>query len=65
MMIVSLTAQNFNPLELNSAANGTSSTFPVGSLDPNWSVAFGDNSGPISDFVPATVVGNCAPGLLV
>ncbi len=63
MMMVSVAAQTFNPLELNTAANGPNSTFPVGSLDPNWSVASGNNSGPMSDFIPATVVGNCVPGV--
>lgn len=62
IIITAITAQDFNPTELNTAADGINSTFPVGSIDPNWLVAFGDNSGPVSDFIPSKVVGNCAPG---
>ncbi len=56
----SLTAQLPDPAELNTAANGISTTFPVGALDTNWYVAYGDDDGPISAFVPATVVGSCS-----
>lgn len=62
LILISSTAQDFNPLELNTAADGANSIFPIGAIDPNWSVAFGDDNGPMSDFIPATVVGNCAPG---
>lgn len=50
-----------NPLELNTAANGVNNTFSVGALDLNWYAAVGNATGPTSAFVPARVVGNCAP----
>ncbi|MCW5921315.1 MAG: gliding motility-associated C-terminal domain-containing protein [Saprospiraceae bacterium] len=47
-------AQFPNPVELNTGINT-----PVGSLDANWLVAYGDTAKATSAFVPAKVVGRC------
>lgn len=61
MLSFDLQAQLPNPRILNTAANGATTTFPVGTLDMNWYAARGNASGPTSAFIPTLVVGNCAP----
>ncbi|MEP7323820.1 MAG: gliding motility-associated C-terminal domain-containing protein [Saprospiraceae bacterium] len=47
------------PESLNSAAQSLSVSVTPGGLDPNWTVAYGDSTGPKSIFVPAFVVDRC------
>jgi hypothetical protein len=50
-----------DPRTLNTAANGATTKWPIGSIDPNWYAATGDINGPVSVFTPAYVCGNCEP----